>query len=336
MKKTLLVAALVFPVLMQVALAQRGSGGQAGPAQPAVDPMTLPLAQRIAHTDPSKYRPSPSVHKGAGQLDYMALFGGNAVDTNLWFLHRGIIEPKSGIGAHFHNNCEEMFVILDGEAQFTVDGRTSLLKGPAGAPTRMGHNHAIYNPTDKPVQWMNINVSQFKYVYDAFDLGDPRVGVAIDPIPVFMTMSLDKSLLRPVEGHLGGKGTVQYRRALDPTVFVGPWAYVDHLVIPPGASVGPNADPEFGGFYYVMSGDGKVTIGSETASIKTGDAVPLRLNDNKTFENTSAGPLEFLIVGVAKDPMKKYDLLARRGGGPPAGAGAGGGRGAGRGAGRGQ
>ena len=52
-----------------------------------------------------------------------------------------------------------MFVILDGEAQFTVDGRTSTLKGPAGAPARMGHAHAIYNATDKPVQWLNINVA---------------------------------------------------------------------------------------------------------------------------------------------------------------------------------
>ncbi len=60
--------------------------------------------------------------------------------TNLFFLHRGIIPPGGGIGAHFHNHCEEMFVILDGESQFTVDGRTSLLKGPAGAPTRLGRS----------------------------------------------------------------------------------------------------------------------------------------------------------------------------------------------------
>ena len=88
---------------------------------------------------------SPSVHGGPGQLNYFALFNGDALDTNLWFLHRGVIQPKSGIGQHFHNYCEEMFVILDGEAQFTIDGRTTTLKGPAGAPARMGHSHAIYN-----------------------------------------------------------------------------------------------------------------------------------------------------------------------------------------------
>src|SRR4051794_203786 len=175
-----------------------------------------PLAQRIVHTDPSKYRPSKAVHDGAGQLDYMALFDAHSLDTNLYFLHRGVIQPKSGIGAHFHNQCEEMFVIFDGEAQFTIDGRTATLKGPAGAPVRLGHSHAIYNHTDKPVQWMNINVSAMKGTYDAFDLGDPRVDVQLDRIPVFMTMRLDRTLLRPVPPPPSGKGDVQYRRVLAP------------------------------------------------------------------------------------------------------------------------
>ena len=108
-----------------------------------------PLAARepLATASPAipRYRHSPAVHGGPGALDYMALLDSHALDTNLYFLHRGVIEPKSGIGAHFHNQCEEMFVILDGEAQFTIDGRTSLIKGPAGAPCRMGHSHGIYN-----------------------------------------------------------------------------------------------------------------------------------------------------------------------------------------------
>ena len=292
-------------VLMSAVAAGALLAQQAAP----VSPQALPLAERIVHTEPAKYRASPSVHGGPGQLNYMGLFNATSLDTNLYFLHRGIIQPKSGIGAHFHNQCEEMFVIFDGEAQFTINGRTSVLKGPAGAPTRMGSMHAIYNHTDKPVEWMNINVSARKGVYDAFDLSDGRVDVPIDPIPVFMTMRLDRSLLRPIEALNGGKGTVQYRRALAPSVFLSAWSYVDHLVLPPDTSTGPQAFPEVGEFYYVMNGQGSVTIGSETAQVRAGDAVPIRLNDRKSFANTGTAPLEFLIVGVARDADRKYDVV---------------------------
>src|SRR5450432_1433406 len=244
-----------------------------------------PLAQRIVHTDPAKYRQSKAVHDGAGQLNYMALFDAHSLDTNLFFLHRGVIEPKSGIGAHFHNQCEEMFVIFDGEAQFTIDGRTSLLKGPAGAPCRMGHSHAIYNPTDQPVQWMNINVSAMKGTYDAFNLGDDRTHAPIDPIPVFMTMHLDRALLRSVNAMNGGRGTAQYRRALDPSVFTGPWAYVGHLVLTPGAASGAHLHREVAEFYYVMSGQGVATVGGETAPVGAGDAIPIQLGEAHAFEN---------------------------------------------------
>ena len=60
--------------------------------------------------------------------------------------------------------------------------------------------------------------------------------------------------------------------------------------------------------YYVMSGDGSVTVNGETVAIKKGDAIPVDLSQAKSFKAGSA-PLELMIIGVAKD-MKAKDAFA--------------------------
>jgi len=82
---------------------------------------------------------------------------------------------------------------------------------------------------------------------------------------------------------------------------------VDHLVLPPNASIGPHVHRELEEFYYVLHGQGAVTVGAETASIKDGDAIPLRLGDINSFTNTTQEPLEFLIVGISRDKTHRLD-----------------------------
>jgi mannose-6-phosphate isomerase-like protein (cupin superfamily) len=73
-----------------------------------------------------------------------------------------------------------------------------------------------------------------------------------------------------------------------------------------------------------MNGHGTATIGNETAPIESGDAIPVRVGEIRAFANTGTAPLEFLVIGIARDMNKKNDLLATP---PPRLGGSGRGRG---------
>jgi mannose-6-phosphate isomerase-like protein (cupin superfamily) len=277
------------------------------------------LAQRIAHTDPATFRASPAVHGGAGTMSFTALLNRGALTPEFNFLHRGVIPAGSGIGHHFHNVVEEMFVILDGDAQFTIDGRTASVKGPAGVLCRTGHSHAIYNPGPAPVQWMNLNVSLVAGVFDYFDLGDTRVGAALDALPTFMTIRLDKALLRAAGGR--GRGApvpppapnaVLSRRAAGPAMFSTTWSYVDHVLVPLGASTPELPHDGVAEAYYVLAGEGTISVAgveSGTAAVRAGDAIPVRIGETTRFTSTGAVPLELFVMGVARDMAAKTPLL---------------------------
>jgi mannose-6-phosphate isomerase-like protein (cupin superfamily) len=278
------------------------------------------LAQRIAHTDPAAYRQLSAVHGGAGSMSFTALLNRGAVTPEFNFLHRGVIPAGSGIGHHFHNVVEEMFVILDGEAQFTIDGRTASVKGPVGVLCRTGHSHAVYNPGPAPVQWMNLNVSLVADVYDNFDLGDTRVGAALDAIPTFMTIRLDPSLLRAAGAR--GRGAalpaaapnaLLSRRVAGPSMFSTTWSYIDHVIVPPGAATPELPHDGLAEAYYVLGGEGTISVAgvaSGTAAVRAGDAIPVRIAEATRFTSTGSAPLELFVMGVARDMAAKTQLLA--------------------------
>ena len=63
-----------------------------------------------------------------------------------------------------------------------------------------------------------------------------------------------------------------------------------------------------------MSGQGAATAaaeggGSEVAPIRSGDAIPIQLNEAHAFENTVSEPLEFMIVGVSRDSNRRIDSV---------------------------
>jgi mannose-6-phosphate isomerase-like protein (cupin superfamily) len=289
---------------------------------------TVPLAQRIGHyvspTTPPAPRPpgTTGAHQGTGRLTVQTPMDAKRLQGNWNFFQRGVLWPHSSIGEHFHLGTEEMFVILDGDAQFTIDGRTAIVRGPAAVPVRLTHAHAVYNPTDKPMQWMNLSVAA-KNGGGTFENGDTRAGddVVLDRVPQFVFMRIDRTLLQPVEHMDSGTGTALYRRALGPGTFSTLWAYVDHFLLNPGASLGPVAKADISEIYYVLAGAGTVTVNNETAPIKTGDSIPVDMGQTRSFTQAGPEPLELFMNGVARNISVKEaitDPFGARAARPPA------------------
>jgi mannose-6-phosphate isomerase-like protein (cupin superfamily) len=264
----------------------------------------IDIERRIVRANARNYRKLKAMHADALEIEFRVMLGTDAVEPNLIFFHRGVILPHSGIGQHIPNKREQVFVVLDGEADFIVDGRTSLITGPEDVPDKMGHTHGICNPTDKPVQCLNIKVGLNK-ADDNFNLGDSIERQTLDSISQFVSRPLDRTLLKPVEAMNGGQGTVQYRRALRSTAYFTTWSYIDHLVLPGGTSVGPRSTKHIAEVYYVISGDGIMNLGQEKATIHNGDLIPVRLSESRSLANPGSEPLKLLVVGVAKDMAAK-------------------------------
>lgn len=291
---------------------------------------TIPLAERIGHTDQSKAFAGKNVHQGTGTLYMQTLLGRGAV-SSLNFMHHGPLMPKSSIGHHFHTNSDEMFLILDGDCEFTINGQTALIKGPVGVPCKSGNAHAVYNPSGKPVDWVNFQVAvnppaqpagygqpvqggsmprRGAYNYSAdptalFETADDRAGVVLVKRPTFInTGQLTKESLRPVAKMNGGKDTVYYRRALGPGAFESNWAFVDHVFIPGGSSIGRHYHSGVDEVYFVIKGKGKVHVNDEWADIAYGDAVPVRAGEIHALESSATEDLELIVYGVALEKGK--------------------------------
>jgi mannose-6-phosphate isomerase-like protein (cupin superfamily) len=300
--------ALSLFVISFAAHAQNSTSGGPGPASGGVGT----LAQRIGHFDRSKTRQLVGAHDGTGTMQVERLLGNQALSTSFQFLDEAIIDPRGGLGEHFHDNCEEMFVALEGpNAQFTINGHTSELQTPAGAPDRMGSAHAFYNPTNQPILWLDFGVGNYSKAHDGFNLGDSRADAPIEKIPQFVNWHMDPKLLKPVEHMNGGTGTVMYRRLLGPAQFYTAWSFLDEISIPAGASIGPVTEPGMSEVYFVLSGAGTVTVNSETANIKQYDAIPVDVGQAHSFVQTGAEPLHLLATGIAKDRSAKKAFIDR-------------------------
>jgi mannose-6-phosphate isomerase-like protein (cupin superfamily) len=216
-----------------------------------------------------------------------------------------VINANSSIGEHFHHSMEEMYVLLEGEAEFTVNGRTSLIKAPALVPCKLGNAHGMYNTSGKTVKWLNFGVGKTRGNNGGvFNLGDPRLPgtTPLDAIPQFVSGRLERDKLRPNNPNYTGTGVLA-RRIFSPDVFQTNWNSVDHVIIPAGTTMGARSMDGFEEIYYVVNGSGAVDLNGKKLPVGQDDAFCGLLGEKVTVASTDK-ELELLIVDIAVDKSK--------------------------------
>ncbi|MFC1539145.1 cupin domain-containing protein [Candidatus Latescibacterota bacterium] len=252
-------------------------------------------------TDPSKMMSIKGVHGGAGSMQFMGLLDGKLFESNLLYIHTGLIPPKSGIGEHIHRTIEEMFFAFNAPAEFTVNGKTALLPSGSCVLCPMGSSHGIYNNSEETLLWINIAVSKEKGRGDAIDYGDDLSNQEIESPAPFRWGNFDKSLLKNVGSAHEGKGEILNRRPWKDGNMETNWVRIGHCVLPPKTSIGYHQHTATEEVYYVMSGTGRATVNDKTWDVGPGDAIPCTLKDSHGIYNNSDEDLDIFVLIVAME-----------------------------------
>ena len=215
------------------------------------------------------------------------------------FIDSVIFPPGSGIGHHSHTHSEEIFVSVDNAMQFTHNGRTAEVVGGAAVPLRSGESHRIYNHTDRDTLFFNFQCYDLSRTEISEDFGDDRVGAPLESTDRLPVGRFDRSLLVPVRSH-GGSGEVGFREVWGTRDFSTNFEYLNHLLLPPGVSIGYHRHESVQEAYVIMSGSGRVTMDDETAEVVRGDVIPNRLGGAHGIYNHGAADLELFVVGVSR------------------------------------
>ena len=255
----------------------------------------------FGRTDPAKYREVMHVHHGAGGQHFQELLGSALFTSNILFVHRCRIHPKSGIGEHLHRTTEEMYFAFDRPAEFTVNGSTALLPAGSSVHCPLGYSHGIYNNSDEPLEFLNIAVSVEKGKGGAIDYNEDLASrKLVSPAP-FKWARFDRRLMKSINNAHLGKGTILNNKLWLDNNFKTDWFRIGHCILPPDTSIGYHQHNATEEVYYILSGRGRMTVNDHTWDIREGDAIPCTLNDSHGLYNNTGEDLKIMVLIVIVD-----------------------------------
>ncbi len=87
-------------------------------------------------------------HGGEGIIQKSRVLSSRDFETNIDFIDYIIVPPNTTIGLHAHGENEELYIILNGSAEMTVESKNMQVNKGDIIINRRGMTHALRNNTD--------------------------------------------------------------------------------------------------------------------------------------------------------------------------------------------
>ena len=103
-----------------------------------------------------------NAHDGIGEIRNVFLFGEQDFETPLRFVIYSEIEPGDSIGIHRHEDNEEVYVILEGTGEMTVNGETRAVKQGDVLLNKPFWSHGLVNTSEAVLKILVFEVGKTK------------------------------------------------------------------------------------------------------------------------------------------------------------------------------
>ena len=98
----------------------------------------------------------------SGKLEYRPIVEGKTVDGCKFSVHESALAPHSEPHPPHHHNGEEMFLVLDGALEVTINGKPSKVGPGSVAFIGSGDEHGIRNPGETLAKYYVIELGPQK------------------------------------------------------------------------------------------------------------------------------------------------------------------------------
>ncbi|MFC1693807.1 cupin domain-containing protein [Candidatus Latescibacterota bacterium] len=277
------------------------------------------LPKGFGLNNPHDYKEHPNLYGGIGTINYVEQFSSDDYTTLHQFCRVGVIPPKSSIGEHRLSDGEELFIILKGQVDVTVNGHTGRIADRTMIPCKLGDSVGLYNPTESDVLFGWIAIAKEKGKWNPIVLNTDLSKKNHEPVVPFPWIPMEYLIGPPPEnpsprgkGPHGGAGS--FRSNLARTRInsercfftINQWEAA-YMVMPPGTSIGYHKHIIHEEHYFMVKGRARGTVNDVTLNLKPGDCTLCASGDSHGIYIDGDEDAGVICILTSSTPDRKVD-----------------------------